>query len=621
MFGSNQTPGNEDPILRVDFNKIALGMQQLADNLDHLAGSTEGDFLAIGTNIKDFYKRAGEISKASSSVTCLMSGENITEAMEDLHCMLERTELDLISREQDSEQGTYNLKSIRSTIENIQDSLGEFKSIIRMLIMLGTNTRIESAYLTNDIDGFQNLADDVEKLTEVMGSKFVSMLKQLRILNDLIMHTLTNLTNVEKEQNVKRKKILKEMENSLSVLMNQHDLSLDTAKETEVESENISASISNIVSAMQFHDITRQQMEHIRDALKEKSRISANIFEAQDADIEIRKKFIFMISDITKLQASQLLHTKDDFWTAVDNIIKNLDDVSKSILEMTGKIAEMTGADGGSGELSCLSDIEKGMAEILDSLAANAVVEAEISNVVSSLTKTVSGLTLFIDSVEEIGVEIGRVAVNACIKAAHTGKEGAALGVLSESIQRLATDARFQTSAISDHLKGISTIAENLNTSTNLTIESRRAADSEMVKEIDSLLGSMRSVNNKVSSILASGKMDSMARSLAKDISSMLHSIDVHHKVVSKMDNLIVKLQHLWTLPEKLNISRDKSDTSMLSFEELKNRYTMQSERDIHCANEASGAVLDNHASVAGNAGEISSTDAEDDFGNNVDFF
>ena len=49
----------------------------LGTDLESLGKSTEGEFLSIGEKLQSFYQRAGNISKISSSVASLMSGEEL----------------------------------------------------------------------------------------------------------------------------------------------------------------------------------------------------------------------------------------------------------------------------------------------------------------------------------------------------------------------------------------------------------------------------------------------------------------------------------------------------------------------------------------------------------------
>ena len=68
--------------------------------------------------------------------------------------------------------------------------------------------------------------------------------------------------------------------------------------------------------------------------------------------------------------------------------------------------------------------------------------------------ETVGEIATFVGDIEKIGEEIKLIALNAQIKSAYTGDEGAALGVLAEAIQRLSIDAIDHTGAVSAYLAG-----------------------------------------------------------------------------------------------------------------------------------------------------------------------
>ena len=68
----------------------------------------------------------------------------------------------------------------------------------------------------------------------------------------------------------------------------------------------------------------------------------------------------------------------------------------------------------------------------------------------------------FIGDIEKIGIEIRMIGLNACIRAAHVGEKGTALGVLADSIHQLSGDTSGLTDAISENLKKVIQAAREL---------------------------------------------------------------------------------------------------------------------------------------------------------------
>lgn len=69
------------------------------------------------------------------------------------------------------------------------------------------------------------------------------------------------------------------------------------------------------------------------------------------------------------------------------------------------------------------------------------------------VSATIAEMGNFVVDIEDVGAEIKLIALNASIKAARTGEQGRALGVLAMAIQRLSSEAREQTQAVSDALR------------------------------------------------------------------------------------------------------------------------------------------------------------------------
>ena len=161
----------------------------------------------------------------------------------------------------------------------------------------------------------------------------------------------------------------------------------------------------------------------------------------------------------------------------------------------------------------------------------------ELSNAVEGLSGTVGEMSRFMDEIEEIGLDIELIAINARIKAAHTGAEGAPLGVISEAIQKLSIDARSCKTAVSDVLKQIVSTVESLSSQTSISSGDQASETNGLLRELDALLRGLRAANGTALSLLAS--IEKEGRKLAADIESAANGITVQDEFGGKIENAV----------------------------------------------------------------------------------
>ncbi len=115
-------------------------LQLLGTDLESLGKSTEGEFLSIGEKLQGFYQRAGEISKKSSSVANLMSGEELGAVIEGFRKVIERMK----RLEGESRRNTETLQGVLENLAQLNRYVEGFNKTILHLRVLCISTRIEN---------------------------------------------------------------------------------------------------------------------------------------------------------------------------------------------------------------------------------------------------------------------------------------------------------------------------------------------------------------------------------------------------------------------------------------------------------------------------------------------
>ncbi len=247
--------------------------------------------------------------------------------------------------------------------------------------------------------------------------------------------------------------------------------------------------------------------------------------------------------------------------------IKNL---QESLKKLIGETSES--------EYSFLSQIEHGLVSVIATLSEIFEIDQEFSETMEILFRTVNKMSDFINDIEVIGSEIDLIAINAQVKAAHTGDEGAALGVLAGSIQKLSVDAFSLTGGISDSFKSIISNAQSLGLKESFSEDVAYKINS-MKTSCENMINSLQEINDSVHSQLK--QMNSQVQDLSSDIDLTISTSSIKENVSNYVKQIATDLENLVN-DMKVFTSRYGYSSEDVDMNAISAKYTMVSEREVH---------------------------------------
>jgi hypothetical protein len=134
------------------------------------------------------------------SVTDKVGGEEIRQDISALGDIIGRMGDYLTLMNGEGEQSSMTLRTILQMIAGVDKPLAGFKKIMKVLHVLGTSTKIESARLGQLGMGFYNLADDVENLAVQINDKSTRIMGENVSLSCKIRETLARMSDIEADQ-------------------------------------------------------------------------------------------------------------------------------------------------------------------------------------------------------------------------------------------------------------------------------------------------------------------------------------------------------------------------------------------------------------------------------------
>jgi methyl-accepting chemotaxis protein len=539
-------------------SRLNSDLKMFGDELKQTAQDSEKEFMFIGSRLQEFFTMTERIAMMSSNITHFLSGLNITETIVRLRELITQMNEYIQDSEIETSKRVEELTHLLSTITSLYTPIEEIKRNIKRLNTLGFATRIHSG----TSDGSSILAEDIEKLSSEIVLKKTLILESLQSLAATIEKTLANVSSINENQLQKAWVIVDNTMSSLTSLTEKRAKSTNTAKSISIFSERAFKSVEEIVKFIQFHDITYQEMSHMRDMLYD---LDAKVAQVKSGGAAWGEDTIQHISEMEYLcsdRAKQISNLRDTMTSAVNRIIENLSIVNSNIRNVSDDVFELVGK-GKSGEQSFLSDMNHSLNSInaaVSDLSENAEQSLGLSKTISSFSETLKEIAAFLENIGRIEDDIELIALNASVRAANRGKGAEALGVIAESIRALLTDIRAETADISNSLRSIISKIENL--SALVTKESER--DSEIYRRTEvlkTMVDKLYHMNKNFASSLVG--IDTDSKKLSESIEKTIQGIHTHVIVSEVCNKIIIELENMGSHAHVLRSATGSPGTDM----------------------------------------------------------
>jgi hypothetical protein len=302
---------------------------QVIADLDSLNHDTEQGFLSIGGKLAEFMQM---VSVISSELTALANAEHGQQASQALTHALDR------STEMRTAQGSRDkgLAGMRDDVGLLKRTLSGFQETVSTFRTLGLLTRIETARLGNTGADFSDLADDVSLLAGQVHSKVASALSIADSLILPIESAMREISALEAGQAKDLPALISGTLASLSSFREVQDRAHESSDRLGAQCSNVSDAFKKLIVSIQFHDITRQQVEHVIEVLRRLSSESEKV----DGNPSRHPRGV---SAVLALQSAQLADADKKFRASVDSVERNLEGIAKHVLEMADESRALSG--------------------------------------------------------------------------------------------------------------------------------------------------------------------------------------------------------------------------------------------------------------------------------------
>lgn len=586
---------------RQEIHELQKGLTGINGRLESLCSSFENDFLDVGGKLQDIYTRSTAMSELASEVLNTMSGSEINNAVQGLSQILGELKVHLGMSESGFDKISQGLSEYLTTLGKVASYLDKFRMLVLNLDILGFFTRVEDAHILNSNTGFSSLTNDVKSLSQRILVKSSQIQEKSQTLAVLIDRALADFLKYRKSHQAQAVTMLDRSVSNHEILVTRHDTATGTAHTIASKSREIMGKIGDIVTSLQFNDITSQQIAHVLTVL-------GSLQESLDNGTFSETEKTGLIGEVCSLQSAQLKNTREEVGTAVERVIVDMEAISRHILELLNETRKVTWASDIEG-LSFMEELDSGISTVIERLNENFSEQTGLTNTMTSVSAMVSEMSIFVEEIENLGLSLQLIALNARIKAAHIGNEGAALDTISGSIYELSKDSRTDTNVLSHMLASVVGIADHFNSDLTELQSGQEQNVANLVKNLKTLLNAIHDMNDSVFGSLI--RMNTLGESLVEDIGKTVSGITINDKAKEVLGNIILDMEELHEKSKLLCPHIDGTSSSPF-VKELEKYYTMESEYKVHASHEGSGDIPE--TAVAG--GETGS-----EYGDNVELF
>lgn len=534
----------------------------------------EDIFLEFGQKLHEVSSASKDLAVKAGELTALTGGEDLSATREKLHADFQK--IVEFCKTEWGEESVAILHELRTALQDLQQGMRDFRRIVRTLGVLSFTTRVESSRLGESGRGFLTLADDVEKLAQKIVEHWKQIGEKTDHLQEMVLAAREKVAALVQEQKHNLGKMLATMTSNMKRLEDLQNQSQQASEALASKVSDIKEDVSRVVSSIQFHDITRQAVEHVQTTLKEVVD-QIDLFHSgaeQDAN---EAQMAGWMNKVCKLQVAQVEYVSQSFGTAVDELGEGLLSISRAISSMTDELKASLGSNDDQSK-GVIWEIQAGIQEVEASVQSFAKEGKLIGRVMEEVRQTVSEMSSFAEDIEEIGSEIELIALNASVRAARTGEEGMALGVVAVAIQQLSGNAREQSRNTTTHLDIIAEQATKLNllSSQSMDMDQLAALSEKMKESMDRLSKTDVQVAQGLEQIRAN------TLELSSDVNQIMTKISFKDLVVRDLDEAVSHLQSVISGTAS-HLSEDVNDIVWPDrLASLINRYTMESQRVNH---------------------------------------
>ncbi|MCM2264114.1 MAG: hypothetical protein NDI73_02870 [Desulfuromonadales bacterium] len=533
-------------------------LQSMSTRLAGIDQLTEQAFLRIGEQVRDGHRRAVVLTSLAERTLRLGEDASAEQTVTRLQLLIERSALWLTEAHDRSTIICAILATLAHDVEALSVPLRGLTKVVKTLQALRVATRIEAA--RSHGQGAQVLGQELHHLGTLMQEKLDHIAERCDVLATLRHRAMVMEEQAQVGPLLEADGEIRQARLLLGKVATHCVQTADHAVRTQQCSTELAGNFGELVAALQFQDITRQRLQHIRGALDGLGAVLLAEAGAKSAT-----------GDVCQLQHDQLALAVGEFCEAIERLGHNLRGMHNGVQSLADDTRAALFASS-SEQCARIAPSLQAVTLCLEKVQTTHLAAGQAVFAVCQAVRDVADLT---GEIERLGEEMQLLAQNAAVSAAHGSVRAAGLTVIAGNIQALAEDAGRYAAAMADGCRRVSGQAEELDA------RDQQSSDCEsdlgaLLEEARAKIGQLEGVSQSFDASIA--VIGQQVAELGEEMQAALAGLDIRRQFLAHAEPVLEELRAL--AREHGAVERDVEDDHMLL--SLRNRYTMMSEREIH---------------------------------------
>ncbi len=535
---------------RSSTDECADAVPGVMEDLERMNRATEADFLAIAEKLNAILGAARGISERTREMAGSLTGESSDDASAALMSLLED------ARQRQARAAVLDcFAGIRELAGRIRGSLAGLRGVGPWFHAMATLAATETARLGAAGLDLAHLGEAFRSAGADIQERVQQILDGEARLEKRIAATLAEAAEFEGRALAALPALLTAAEQGLGGVRAGQEAAGAALARLSSESDAVTEDVGEIVTLLQSHDIARQQVEHVVEAMGALSGGSGAPERTAVID----------------LQMAQLAHAAETFSDAVRRMDSRLAQAAARI----DRMREQSGAllcSSSRGDSDFFSDMEKRFRAVAEMSAQSKALERRGRGALEEFERTLADLTPAADELQGVGLRLRWLAVNAAVSAAHVGAGGEPLEAVADALRRLVTECESASGGASEAIQALAAAVAPM---IEGLARQETAEEGAISARLRTKIGELQGWNDRARA--ANDEIAKMAAGLSAEVRELRSGFSAGRLFATTVEGCMRTLR---AVSERASYGGALSRTEALRG--LEARYTMHAEREVH---------------------------------------
>lgn len=545
--------------------------------LEKISIESEHEFIKLGNNLQKIYSDAKGLTELTREIAMLLDGSSNDNMLGNIGMFTKESLSRLHACQEDVVNILPKVEKYSTNTKRLHDMCPIIKNIAKKLNTVALHIAIESSRNNECEEMFSFFVQEIRQLADKVNAISVKIWEDARKAKSGQISDFTVFEEKKDRLNTIAERAYHSVEDNISEIENLVKISLNTMKNAEIHSKKIYSLVGEIVVALQFHDITRQQIEHVMQSLEEIGPLLKPERYNESALPENQGSNLAKAYSLLSLQAEQINQVIKEINSSHKNIQQSFIDIDNEIQSLVNEMIDLCqNTENPGGDINPFQNLTTGLNHLDKIMLQGKEIAEMIDYNLRQSAETAQHMAGQLNQMNDISTELHIKAINALIMSKRLGSNGKTLSVLAEDVTEVSLESNEFVLDVVEILKAIEELSTNLSDVSN---QDEAAIDNNNPLETKHSSG-IDMISDVYTDYLAKSKL-SIERS--KDIKNKIGILDSDINFFNKIESsLTSQKEAINQMMESLSPFISEESLASGELEHLRNRYTMEIERGIH---------------------------------------